>query len=132
MKTAMLAIAFLTILAFIQRKCDSLFAWHIQLFSDFEESFDPSLVYHLDFEPILAAEAVVLQWHTQVQNIDGKSFRQKAEEIYNECKNPAFNNSVLAHEFLNYYKFSQLLANTTRFTDKNPSNYIQNLIKFRR
>ncbi|XP_045477711.1 sperm flagellar protein 2-like [Harmonia axyridis] len=99
---------------------------------DFEESFDPSLVYFLDFEPILAAEAVVLQWYTQVQNIDGKSFRQRAEEIYNECKNPDFNNSVLAHEFLNHYKFSQLLANTTRFTDKYPSNFLQHLIKFRK
>ncbi|KAL3270384.1 hypothetical protein HHI36_023893 [Cryptolaemus montrouzieri] len=99
---------------------------------DFETSFDPTLVYFLELETILAAEASVLHWHTQVQNIDGKSFRQIAEEIFNECKNPHFNSAVLAHEFLNHYKFSQLLANTTRFTDKIPSNLVQHLIKFRK
>ncbi|KAK9887729.1 hypothetical protein WA026_000047 [Henosepilachna vigintioctopunctata] len=99
---------------------------------DFEASFDPSLVYFLDLESILAVEAVILQWHTQVQNVYTKSFREQMARIYRECKNPFFNNAVLAHEFLNNYEFSQILAYTTRFIDKNPPNFVQNLIIFRK
>ncbi|XP_074037928.1 sperm flagellar protein 2 [Leptinotarsa decemlineata] len=94
----------------------------------FECNPNPNLQYFIELETVLSVLSIVLSWSFNVQNIEDKSFCELLQEIYDECKNPQFNDEVLSHEFLNNPKFLKLLSNTTIFLVKNPSEIVKELL----
>ncbi|KAG5872936.1 hypothetical protein JTB14_005957 [Gonioctena quinquepunctata] len=94
----------------------------------FEANSNPNIKYFIELDVVLSVLMNILSWSYDVQNIEEQSFSEILEDIFNDCRNPDFNNEVLSHEFLNNAKLLKLLNKTSIFVIKNPPEIVEELI----
>ncbi|KAJ8923226.1 hypothetical protein NQ315_001781 [Exocentrus adspersus] len=89
----------------------------------------PDLAYFLPSEVLVTVITACLPWHAKIQNIEDESLREKAEKIFEECKNEEFDHKVLCHEFLNHPTFVELIKKTRKFTVINPVLVVEEILQ---
>ncbi|XP_022900706.2 sperm flagellar protein 2-like [Onthophagus taurus] len=89
---------------------------------------NPPLVYYLLYDHIFTVLMATMPWRAIVENVGEITFRQKLENVYEELKNPEFDDIVLMHEFLNSIQFEELMECTQKFKIINPRVVIRNLL----
>lgn len=86
------------------------------------------IIFFLSLEVLITVITAALPWHSRVQNYDDLSFWEKAAHIFEECRNPDFNNSVLSYEFLNSDMFVRLLSQTKKFSIIDPVRVVNDIL----
>lgn len=86
------------------------------------------IIFFLSLEVLITVITAALPWHSRVQNYNDLSFWEKAAEIFEECRNPDFNKSVLTYEFLNSDMFVRLLSQTKKFSIIDPVRVVNDVL----
>lgn len=89
----------------------------------------PSLVYFLDFDVLIGVITTSFPWRMDFQTMNGKSLRERLEEIFDRNKRPEFKNQVFMHEFLNDSDFVDVLSENAKFLEKIPSEVVRRLVE---
>ncbi|XP_028142518.1 sperm flagellar protein 2-like [Diabrotica virgifera virgifera] len=92
----------------------------------FENQTSPSLCYFLRYDDIAKVLAATL---SNILGSKDNKFFDVLCNIYQICKNSAFNNEVLCHEFLNCKDFLQLMEGKTKFVIKYPGRIVKEMLK---
>ncbi|CAG9761299.1 unnamed protein product [Ceutorhynchus assimilis] len=85
----------------------------------------------IHFLPVEVIETILsnsISWHLLVKDESDSTFCEKAAEIYEKCRNPDFNMSVLCHEYLNSEIFQDLLSLTKKFRAFDPITVVNDVL----
>ncbi|KAL1497675.1 hypothetical protein ABEB36_008597 [Hypothenemus hampei] len=85
-------------------------------------------LFFLTLEPVIAIITAALPWHSRVRTLEEASYWETAAQIFESCRNPKFNMSVLSHEFLNTEPFTRLLALTKKFHIIDPVRVVNDIM----
>ncbi|CAG9761220.1 unnamed protein product [Ceutorhynchus assimilis] len=87
------------------------------------------IIFVLPLDVIVTVLEASIPWHERLQNIGDLSFCEKATEIYEKCRKPDLDMSVLAHEFLDSEMFRDLLNLTKKFCALDPVEIVQDVLE---
>lgn len=89
----------------------------------------PSLCYFLNLSVLMKVITAAYHEESLLSCYEGRSLRQRIEDIYKSLRNEEFDNKVFMHEFLNNEEFTDIINRSTKFAALYPSELVKSLVQ---